>query len=78
LKLNNRIKPAVTKVLLCTRELTGVGALIAFGNHPLNGNWALFVKEVKIKREIIIWFKKIEEKKNKLEKINVLKKINKK
>lgn len=53
LKLNNKIKPAVTRVLLWTNDLTGVGAIIAFGNHPLNGNWALFVKEVIIKKKII-------------------------
>ena len=44
LKINN--KPAVTKVLLWTKDLIGVGALIAFGNQPLNGNWALLVKAV--------------------------------
>lgn len=43
-----KIKPAVTRVLLWTKELTGVGALIALGNQPLKGNWALFVKAVKI------------------------------
>lgn len=38
--LNPKIKnkPAVTKVLLCTKELTGVGALIALGNQPEKGN----------------------------------------
>jgi hypothetical protein len=35
--------PAVTRVLLCTREETGVGALMASGNHPTNGTWALLV-----------------------------------
>lgn len=38
-----RYTPAVTRVLLCTREETGVGALIASGNHPTNGTWALLV-----------------------------------
>jgi len=60
LKLNNKIKPAVTNVLLWTKDLTGVGALIALGNHPLKGNWALLVKEVKIKKKIIVGEKKIE------------------
>lgn len=46
LKFNIKIRPAVTKVLLWTRALTGVGALIALGNHLLKGNWALFVKPV--------------------------------
>lgn len=46
MKFINKIKPAVTNVLLCTNELMGVGALIALGNHLLKGNWALFVKEV--------------------------------
>jgi len=45
-KFINKDKPAVTKVLLCTKDLTGVGALIALGNHPEKGNCALFVKEV--------------------------------
>jgi len=60
LKLNNKINPAVTNVLLWTRDLTGVGALIAFGNHPLKGNCALLVKEVKIRNEIIVGKKKTE------------------
>jgi len=46
LKFINKIKPAVTNVLLWTKDLTGVGALIALGNHLLNGNWALLVKAV--------------------------------
>lgn len=46
LKFINKIKPAVTNVLLWTKELTGVGALIALGNQLLNGNWALLVKAV--------------------------------
>ena len=37
-------RPAVTRVLLCTKALTGVGAAIAAGNHLINGNWALLVK----------------------------------
>jgi hypothetical protein len=32
-----RYTPAVTRVLLWTRDETGVGALIASGNHPTNG-----------------------------------------
>jgi len=35
--------PAVTSVLLWTKDDTGVGALMANGNHPTNGTWALFV-----------------------------------
>jgi len=54
LKFIIKIKPAVTSVLLWTRDLTGVGALIAFGNQPLKGNWALLVNDVRtnIKPEI--------------------------
>lgn len=50
-KLNfiNKIKPAVTKVLLWTNALIGVGALIAFGNQPLKGKTALLVKAPLIK-----------------------------
>jgi hypothetical protein len=36
-------RPAVTRVLLCTKALTGVGAAMAAGNHLINGNWALLV-----------------------------------
>ena len=36
--------PAVTKVLLWTREDTGVGAAIAKGSQLQKGYWALFVK----------------------------------
>jgi len=43
--------PAVTRVLLWTKEETGVGALIAKGNHLLNGYWALLVKAAKTKRK---------------------------
>lgn len=39
------IYPATTRVLLCTRALTGVGASIAMGNQKVKGNWALLVKE---------------------------------
>ena len=53
LKFINKIKPAVTKVLLWTKELTGVGALIAFGSHLLKGNWALLVKAVKKSKKTI-------------------------
>jgi hypothetical protein len=36
----------VTKVLLWTREDTGVGAAIAKGSQLQKGYWALFVKAV--------------------------------
>lgn len=36
--------PAVTNVELCTKAEVGVGALIAFGSHPLKGSCALLVK----------------------------------
>ena len=39
-----RKSPAVTRVLLCTKALIGVGAAIALGNHPIKGYWALLVK----------------------------------
>jgi len=52
LKLKSKISPAVTKVLLWTRELTGVGALIALGNQPLKGNCALLVKAVRHKKKL--------------------------
>jgi len=39
----------VTSVLEWTKEETGVGALIAKGNHLLKGNWALLVKHPTIK-----------------------------
>jgi hypothetical protein len=42
-------KPAVTRVDLWTKALVGVGALIAFGSHPLKGIWALFVNANTIK-----------------------------
>jgi len=32
------IYPATTRVLLCTRALTGVGASIAIGNQKVKGN----------------------------------------
>lgn len=32
------IYPATTRVLLCTRALTGVGASIAMGNQKVKGN----------------------------------------
>lgn len=47
-------KPAVTKVLLWTKELIGVGALIAFGNQTIKGKIALFVKEQKTNNRLII------------------------
>jgi hypothetical protein len=50
-KFIKRTSPAVTRVLLCTRALTGVGALIAFGNQLLKGNWALFVNPLKKKKK---------------------------
>jgi len=37
------ITPALTNVLLCTNADTGVGALIAAGNHDVNGNTAHLV-----------------------------------
>jgi len=46
-KRPNRIKsqiPAVTKVELWTKALTGVGAAIAAGSHLIKGHWALLVK----------------------------------
>jgi len=46
--------PAVTKVDLWTKEDTGVGALIAFGSHALNGNWALFVLATKIRIILVL------------------------
>jgi hypothetical protein len=51
-----RNKPAVTKVLLWTRDEIGVGAAIADGSHEINGNWALFVqmaKEIRINIDIL-------------------------
>ena len=53
----NRIKikiPAVTRVEEWTRAETGVGAAIAAGSHLINGNWALFVIAVMIRRDPII------------------------
>lgn len=46
LRPNRRVShtPAVTKVELWTKALTGVGAAIAAGNHLINGHWALFVR----------------------------------
>jgi len=41
---NNQI-PAVTKVELCTKALTGVGAAMAAGSHLANGHCALLVKD---------------------------------
>jgi hypothetical protein len=43
-------RPAVTKVLLCTSALTGVGAAIAAGSQLIKGNWALLVKAARIHR----------------------------
>ena len=43
LNFSNKNKPAVTKVEECTKEETGVGALIAAGSQTLKGNWALLV-----------------------------------
>lgn len=42
-------QPETIRVLLCTKDLTGVGASIAFVNHPIKGNCALFVKVLKNK-----------------------------
>jgi len=55
-KLNSNTKPPVTRVLLWTKALTGVGALIAFGNHDPRGYWALLLKDVKIMNIIGINF----------------------
>jgi len=44
LNRTNNQTPAVTKVELCTRALTGVGAAIAAGSHLVKGIWALLVK----------------------------------
>jgi len=40
---NIKYTPAVTRVLLWTKDETGVGALMANGSHPTNGTWALLV-----------------------------------
>jgi len=40
--------PAVTKVELWTRALTGVGAAMAAGNQLIKGHWALLVKATKL------------------------------
>lgn len=43
----NRINsqtPAVTRVDLCTKALTGVGAAIAAGSQLIKGHWALLVR----------------------------------
>jgi hypothetical protein len=53
-----RNKPAVTKVLLCTKELTGVGAAIARGSQPQKGNCALLVNPVKSKNNTKLTTKK--------------------
>jgi hypothetical protein len=42
--------PAVTKVELCTKALTGVGAAIAAGNQLVKGTCALLVNVRKRKR----------------------------
>jgi len=44
LKRTKSQTPAVTRVELCTKALTGVGAAIAAGNHLVNGICALLVK----------------------------------
>jgi len=44
--------PAVTRVDLWTRALTGVGAAIAAGNHLINGHCALLVKEIILIKKI--------------------------
>lgn len=55
-RINNQI-PAVTKVELCTKALTGVGAAIAAGNHLVKGTWALLVIVKIIKIIVIITLK---------------------
>jgi hypothetical protein len=59
IKRNN---PAVTRVLLCTKALTGVGAAIALGSHLLKGNCALLVNLVTTKIKKRAGIIKVEEK----------------
>ena len=80
-KLINKKKPAVTKVLLWTKELIGVGALIAFGNQLIKGKIALLVIEAKTTRipKINKLFfnkriKRIKKKKSPIRLINIVKK----
>lgn len=47
-----RKTPAVTRVLECTREETGVGAAIALGSQEEKGNWALLVRAANITHNI--------------------------
>lgn len=44
LKRTKSQTPAVTRVELCTKALTGVGAAMAAGSHLVNGICALLVK----------------------------------
>lgn len=46
--------PAVTRVELCTKALTGVGAAIAAGNQFTKGHCALLVSVTKLRRSTII------------------------
>lgn len=48
LKRNSKYKPAVTKVLECTKEDTGVGAAMAAGSQLQKGKIALFVKDIEV------------------------------
>jgi hypothetical protein len=57
-------KPAVTKVELCTKALTGVGAAIAAGSHLVKGAWALLVKERTTKSKRVKILKKLKLKKS--------------
>jgi hypothetical protein len=45
--------PAVTKVDLCTKDLTGVGAAMAAGSHLVKGTCALLVIERSTNKIII-------------------------
>ena len=71
--LNNKT-PAVTSVEECTKEEIGVGADMAAGNQDINGNWALFVKIIKINKIKIIFLFKLKFKKFKKKPIKSKKK----
>lgn len=51
LKRTKSQTPAVTRVELCTKALTGVGAAIAAGNQLVKGTCALLVKVTRIKQK---------------------------
>ena len=46
--------PAITIVELCSKEDTGVGAIIAFSSYPKNGNIADFVMTATSSKQPII------------------------